>query len=317
MTIGEEPSPRPTRVAAAAGEQVWSGGDAAVESRSRVRIESKGVSSVKKRGGMAMTGYKYQAQELMRDYLLADPLVPYTSVLVGIALCKMAYDLTRVLSSFYFKGYSSLTKIQRVEWNNRGMSSAHAIFITAISLYLVMSTDLFSDRLKGPITFRNSIISTFALGVSVGYFIADLAMIFWLYPSLGGMEYIVHHTLSLVAIAYTMLSGEGQFYTYMVLISETTTPEINLRWFLDTAGLKKSSAYLVNGILMFVAWLVARILLFIYVFYHIYLHYSQVMQMHAFGYYLTFIVPSVLFVMNTMWFMKILKGVKKTLGKWS
>jgi hypothetical protein len=45
------------------------------------------------------------------------------------------------------------------------MSTAHAIFITAISLYLVMLTDLFSDRLKGPITFRNSIISTFALGV--------------------------------------------------------------------------------------------------------------------------------------------------------
>jgi hypothetical protein len=45
------------------------------------------------------------------------------------------------------------------------MSSAHAIFITAISLYLVVLTDLFSDRLKGPITFRNSIISTFALGV--------------------------------------------------------------------------------------------------------------------------------------------------------
>lgn len=38
---GAEPSPRPTRVAAAGGEQVWSGGDAAVESRSRVRIESK------------------------------------------------------------------------------------------------------------------------------------------------------------------------------------------------------------------------------------------------------------------------------------
>ncbi|KAG8062034.1 hypothetical protein GUJ93_ZPchr0003g16705 [Zizania palustris] len=265
---------------------------------------------------MAMTVYKYQAQALMRDYLLADPLVPYTSVLVGIVLCKMAYDLTRILSSFYFKVYSSLTKIQRVEWNNRGMSSVHAIFITAISLYLVISTDLFSDRLKGPITFRNSIISTFALGVSVGYFISDLAMIFWLYPSLGGLEYILHHILSVVAIAYTMLSGEGQFYTYMILISETTTPEINLRWFLDTAGLKKSNAYLVNGILMFVAWLVARILLFMYVFYHIYFHYSQVVQMHAFGYYLTFVVPSVLFVMNTMWFMKILKGVKKTLSKW-
>jgi hypothetical protein len=45
------------------------------------------------------------------------------------------------------------------------MSSAHAIFITAISLYLVVTTDLFSDRIKGPITFRSSIISTSALGV--------------------------------------------------------------------------------------------------------------------------------------------------------
>uniref|UniRef100_A0A453H1N2 TLC domain-containing protein n=1 Tax=Aegilops tauschii subsp. strangulata TaxID=200361 RepID=A0A453H1N2_AEGTS len=139
---------------------------------------------------MAMAAYSNQAQAMMRDYLLADPLVPYTSVLIGVFLCKMAYDLTRILSSFYFKGYSSLTKIQRVEWNNRGMSSAHAIFIAAVSVYLVASTDLFSDRLNGPITFRSSIISTSALGVSVGYFITDLAMIFWLFPSLGGMEYV-------------------------------------------------------------------------------------------------------------------------------
>ena len=47
----------------------------------------------------------------------------------------------------------------------RGMSSAHAIFITAISIYLIVTTDLFSDRIKGPITFRSSIISTSALGV--------------------------------------------------------------------------------------------------------------------------------------------------------
>lgn len=34
--------------------------------------------------------------------------------------------------------------------------------------------------------------------------------------------------------------------------------------FLDTAGLKKSSAYLVNGILMFVAWLVSEISYMLY-----------------------------------------------------
>jgi hypothetical protein len=43
---------------------------------------------------------------------------------------------------------------------------------------------------------------------------------------------VIHHLLSIVAVAYAMLTGEGQLYTYMVLISETTTPGINLRWYL-------------------------------------------------------------------------------------
>jgi hypothetical protein len=135
-----------------------------------------------------------------------------------------------MISSIYFKGYASLTKMRKIEWNNRGMSTAHAIFITIMSVYLVFLSGLFCDQLDGPVTFRSSHLSNFTLGVSVGYFIADLAMIFWFYPSLGGMEYVFHHMLSLVCAVYAMLSGEGQLYTYMVLISETTTPGINLRW---------------------------------------------------------------------------------------
>lgn len=41
---------------------------------------------------------------------------------------------------------------------------------------------------------------------------------------------VVHHLLSVSAVAYSMLTGEGQLYTFMVLISEATTPGINLRW---------------------------------------------------------------------------------------
>ncbi|KAM0951617.1 putative TRAM/LAG1/CLN8 domain-containing protein [Dioscorea sansibarensis] len=270
---------------------------------------------VSKTSVMAMKSYTYRAELLLRDYLLADPYVLYTSVLCGIVMCKMAYDLTQLISSLYFKAYTSLTKVQRIEWNNRGMSTAHAVFITIMSSYLVFFSDLYSDRLDGFVTFRSSNLSTFALGVSVGYFICDLAMILWLYPSLGGMEYIIHHLLSLIAVSYAMLSGEGQLYTFMVLLSETTTPGINLRWFLDTAGMKRSKAYLVNGIGMFVAWLVARILLFVYLFYHIYLHHDQIKIMQTSGYILVFVIPLVLAIMNTMWFAKILKGLRKTLAK--
>uniref|UniRef100_A0ACD5VHG8 Uncharacterized protein n=2 Tax=Avena sativa TaxID=4498 RepID=A0ACD5VHG8_AVESA len=264
---------------------------------------------------MAAKAYSYKAESLVKEYLLADSYALYTAVLGGILMCKMVYDITYLFSSFYYKSYASLTKLQKLEWNNRGMSTVHAIFITYMSVYLVFFSHLFSDQLDGPVTLRSSNLSNFTLGVSVGYFITDFAMIFWVYPSLGGLEYVLHHILSLVSIVYATYSGEGQLYTYMVLISETTTPGINLRWYLDTAGMKKSKAYLVNGVLMVVVWLVARIILFIYLFYDMYLHYDQVMQMQTFSCILVFGVPTVLLIMNTIWFTKILRGLKKTMAK--
>ncbi|KAG9128697.1 hypothetical protein Leryth_022928 [Lithospermum erythrorhizon] len=267
-------------------------------------------------GSIPLRDYQYHASVLVKDYVFADNFLPYTSILGSILACKVIYDLTKLISNYHFKPYSSLTKIQRTEWNNRGLSTVHAIFITYMSVYFVFWSDLFSDGHGSElITFRASPISIFTLGVSVGYFLVDLTMICWLYPSLGGMEYILHHSLSAIAVAYSMLSKEGQLYTFMVLISEMTTPEINLRWYLDVAGLKDSLTYLINGIVIFFAWLGARILLFGYMFYHVYLHHHQVVKMHVFGYILVFGVPSVLAVMNLMWFGKILKGLKKTLMK--
>lgn len=265
---------------------------------------------------MAIKSYQNQAQILVKNYLLADPFIPYTSILGGILACKLAYDLTQLISNLYIKTYPGLTKIERVEWNNRGISTIHAIFVSMLSLYFVFWSDLFSDQHRASLlVFRSSPLSTFGLGVSVGYFLSDLAMILWLYPSLGGMEYVIHHSLSGIAVAYSMLTGEAQLYTYMVLISEVTTPEINMRWYLDTAGMKRSSAYLINGVVIFFAWLIARVLLFGYMFYHVYLHYTQVIKMHTFGYVLVFGVPSVLAIMNLMWFGKIIKGLVKTLAK--
>ncbi|RAL53525.1 hypothetical protein DM860_015562 [Cuscuta australis] len=272
--------------------------------------------AVARRTAMAFETYQNQAQTLVKNYVLSDSFIPYTSVLSGMIAGKMVYDLSQLISTFYFRSYISLTKIQRTEWNNRAMSTIHAIFISVMSSYFVFWSDLFSEHhLVGLLTFQNSSMSTFTLGVSVGYFISDLGMICWLYPALGGVEYVVHHALSGIAVGYSMYTGEGQFYTFMVLISELTTPEINLRWYLDTAGLKRSNAYLINGVAIFFAWLAARILLFVYMFCHVYYHYDQVVQMHPFGNFLVLVVPAILGIMNLMWFGKIVKGLKKTLAK--
>lgn len=273
--------------------------------------------AVSKHTVAAFKSYQSHAQVLVRNYLLADTFIPYTSVLGGIFACKVIYDLSQLVSTFYFRSYNTLSKVQKIEWNNRSMSTLHAIFITLISTYFVFWSDLFLDNKHvGLITFRSSPVSIVSLGASVGYFLVDLGMIIWLYPSLGGSEFIIHHSLSAIAVAYAMFTGEGQLYTFMVLISELTTPEINMRWYLDVAGLKRSNAYLVNGVLIFFGWLVARVLLFLYMFYHVYMHYYQVSEMHAFGRFLVFVVPVALAAMNLIWFVKILKGLKKTLTKW-
>ncbi|KAI4387286.1 hypothetical protein MLD38_005129 [Melastoma candidum] len=265
---------------------------------------------------MVAKSYQTRAESLLRQYLPADSFVPYTSVIVGILGCKMVYDLSQLISALNFKSYSSLSNMKRVEWNNRAMSTVHAIFITAMSLYLVFWSGFFGDdRTGGLPVFRSSSLSSSALGISLGYFLTDLAMIFWLYPSLGGFEYVIHHLLSMSALLYAILMKEGQLYTFMVLISECTTPGINLRWYLDTAGKKRSKAYVINGVLMFFAWLGARILLFVYLFYHLFMHLDQIEQITTYGKCLLFMVPCVLSVMNTMWFMKIIKGLVKTLAK--
>ncbi|CAN6868153.1 unnamed protein product [Brassica oleracea] len=82
------------------------------------------------------------------------------------------------------------------------------------------------------------------------------------------------------SIILSVTSGQAQFYIFIVLLSEATTPFVNLRWrrvndrYLDTSGQKCSKATL-NGIALFLGWLVARILVFIYYFVHMYFHFHQ------------------------------------------
>ncbi|GLJ40400.1 hypothetical protein SUGI_0831950 [Cryptomeria japonica] len=234
----------------------------------------------------------------------------------GILMCRIFYNASKMITPWYFKGYYKLSRTEQVEWSNRVISTAHAILVSVVSLYLLYFSDIFYDNVQdGPVTLRKTLFSTFILGVSTGYFLSDLGMIIWFYPSLGGIEYVMHHLLSMTAIALSLFSGHGQIYIYLVLLSESTTPSINLRWYLDTAGLKNSKVYVINGVAMFFGWLAARIFLFIYFFIHMYLHYDEVKLIFPAGFYFLFVAPPILALMNILWFVRIAKGMMKTLSK--
>ncbi|VAH81206.1 unnamed protein product [Triticum turgidum subsp. durum] len=165
--------------------------------------------------------------------------------------------------------------MQKLQWNNRGFSTVHALVAAAVSFYLVMISGLFSEDVNGIIIDRKSWLSDSMFGVSIGYFLTDLGMILWHFPSLGGKEFLLHHGLSMYAICLALFSGKAHMYILMVLFTEATTPFVNLRWYLEVAGQKDHNLYLYNGLAMFVGWLIARIILFVYFFTHVYSHYDQ------------------------------------------
>ncbi|CDP04013.1 unnamed protein product [Coffea canephora] len=238
------------------------------------------------------------------------------SVFLGIVMCKIVHDLTGVVSSVFFSGYAKLDKQGKLEWNNRGFSTFHAIVVAAASLHLLIASDLFDAASQDElIVNRKSPLSDTILGISIGYFLSDLAMIIYHFPVLGGMEYVLHHGLSVFSIIQSLLSGQGQIYILMVLFTEITTPFVNLRWYLDTAGQKNSKLYVCNGLALFLGWLVARILLFMYFFVHLFSHFDQVKEVYTLGFYSLLTVPPVLAMMNAFWFLKIARGLIKTLTR--
>ncbi|XP_028800501.1 transmembrane protein 56-like [Neltuma alba] len=238
------------------------------------------------------------------------------AVVAGILLCILVYGLTAWASSLLFKGYGKLSSAKRMEWNNRGISTVHALFVAFSSFYLLIMLDMFhEDSYDELIVNRSSDLSDTVLGISVGYFLTDLAMILWEFPVLGGLEYVLHHGLSLFSIILSLLSGRGQIYVLMVLLSESTTPFVNLRWYLDVAGLKNSKLYIGNGVALFLSWLIARILLFIFFFAHMWIHFDEIRGIYALGFYSLIGVPPVLAMMNVVWFWKIAKGLFRTISK--
>ncbi|WZZ88307.1 hypothetical protein YC2023_116886 [Brassica napus] len=157
-------------------------------------------------------------------------LVLLASICSGILMCKLVYDFAAYISPLRFNAaYPNLTA--KLEWNGTtgfdhltsltlGFSTFHAVFVSVASIYLLVISDQFDENVHGDSVVNSTTsLSEAVMGISLGYFIADLTMIFWHFPTLGGIEYRVNDR------------------------------------YLDTSGQKCSKAYTLNGIALFLGWL--------------------------------------------------------------
>ncbi|RRT43860.1 hypothetical protein B296_00043457 [Ensete ventricosum] len=71
----------------------------------------------------------------------------FLSILIEILFYIMqVYEVTdKKISLIYIKGYSKLSKIEKIVWYDPGFSTFHALVAAALSFYLIVVSDLFKN----------------------------------------------------------------------------------------------------------------------------------------------------------------------------
>lgn len=211
-------------------------------------------------------------------------------------------------------------------------STLHALVVSLLCIYaLCYSGDFFDNggtstasssvgssgngsNTSLPVMMRVSQLSYAIVGISAGYFLVDVCVLMW-HPEISSTEMLVHHVVALLSLAVAAQVHCMHVYLMMVLLSELTTPFVNVRWWLDRAELKGHKLYTVNGLLLMLVWGVARVVMFLPLYAHVLWNWDSVRQIPPHAIALLLGVPLLLFGLNTLWFIKIVRGAMKLVCK--
>lgn len=195
-------------------------------------------------------------------------------------------------------------------------STIHAVVVSSLTCYIFMFGVLGTNRVfsKSPLGFTT-------LQISLGYFIADFYGCLHdpnLRKDIGSL---LHHVAGIIGIGLGLYhQGLYAFFIIFRLLSELSTPFVNLRWVFYELGppYKDSLWYYVASLGMVISFFLCRILVLPWLWYQLLttiVHPSSV------------IVPPVLRVwicinytmfdvLNVYWFGKMIRGAIKVCRNW-
>jgi len=160
------------------------------------------------------------------------------------------------------RSYKTMNSGMQAEWNSRVVSNIHAL-ITAQGAARAMLWDPVYH--SSNYTFGMSDLMQFYLAFSTGYFLYDFFIIH-IHASTGlwDVATFLHHIIAIISNTAVLLSGEAEYFLGFFLFTEVTTPFINQRWFCSVTNMRESTLYMVNGMLMFLGWMVVRVVVMSY-----------------------------------------------------
>lgn len=154
--------------------------------------------------------------------------------------------------------------------------------------------------------------------IIIGYFASDLAVGFYYHDKWPGhMANYIHHIAGMIAFYHLATWNMGHGMALSTFMLEITNGFNNLRWFLDTAGVKKTSTiYMANGVLFTLSFFIIRIVAFTFSgFHYFYIMRDQFYKLPIEYIGLTLSTYSIAASLQYFWFSKLSVGLYKMLTK--
>ena len=198
-------------------------------------------------------------------------------------------------------------------FNTMLSSTIHAVTVSSLTSYILSSGSLGTNR-----SFSKSPLGFATMQISLGYFVADLIICLmdpFLRRDMGSMT---HHVAGIVAISLGLFyQGKFMFFIIYRLISELSTPFVNLWSTFRTLDEKNTIWYAFSSIGMVTTFCVCRIMPMPW---HWYVLWFTIIDPASFIVPLHFRVLTVINflafdVLNVYWFSKMVRGAVKLFRK--
>ncbi|KAJ8279158.1 hypothetical protein COCON_G00062240 [Conger conger] len=243
---------------------------------------------------------------------------PFSQLILAISVTSfftfqwLFHSVSPWVSTRVSAGFRGLSHKQTIEWNSRTVSTFHALVVGLFCLYIL----LFDDAINEDPVWGDPTLVKINVGITTGYLISDLLLIFYFWKAIGDKFFVIHHLAALYAYYYVLGPGMLPYFANFRLLAEFSTPCVNQRWFFEVLGYPKSSKpNIANGVMMAAIFFLVRIAVMPVYYTRMYSVYgTEAFYKVSWGGRTAWIFSSFcLDIMNVMWMHKIARGCYKVL----
>lgn len=219
--------------------------------------------------------------------------------------------VAQLLGSWLFpvllrRRYDDLSKEDQFLFTSKFLSYIHAVVSGLVALRVLVE----DQEVRDDIAFGTSYNAHVVVGISFGYMVYDILS--YVNRSDADRWIIIHHLVAAFALWYNTISRIGTSLTVGFLVTELTTPLVQQQWFMRTLKMEKSIWFTLNGIALWLLWLVFRIGVSLYIVWHmwstfpVWQHLPMFIKINA-------VIPHIFLTLNVVWYVKITQSVVRKL----